>query len=131
MDCYFHSNVPSVAPCADCNKPICATCRDENGSCPELSSRREGRSSDGIATADRRTGSSSPERAATAVVTPKPKDRGAGGSTRVARAHHARLSALAARAALAVRSQAVALSAHAGLQALGFNLGMAGFRGVF
>jgi hypothetical protein len=34
MDCYFHSNVPSIGPCADCNKPICATCRDENGSCP-------------------------------------------------------------------------------------------------
>jgi len=34
MDCYFHANVPSVAPCADCRKPICATCRDERGSCP-------------------------------------------------------------------------------------------------
>ena len=34
MDCYFHSNVPSVAPCSDCRKPICATCRDEQGSCP-------------------------------------------------------------------------------------------------
>jgi uncharacterized membrane protein len=34
MDCYFHSNVPSVAPCADCGKPICATCRDEAGTCP-------------------------------------------------------------------------------------------------
>ena len=34
MDCYFHSNVPSVAPCADCGKPICATCRDERGGCP-------------------------------------------------------------------------------------------------
>ncbi len=34
MDCFFHSNVPSVAACADCRKPICATCRDENGSCP-------------------------------------------------------------------------------------------------
>jgi uncharacterized membrane protein len=34
MDCYFHSNVPSIAPCTDCAKPICATCRDENGSCP-------------------------------------------------------------------------------------------------
>lgn len=34
MDCYFHSNVPSVATCADCRKPICATCRDERGSCP-------------------------------------------------------------------------------------------------
>lgn len=34
VDCYFHSNVPSVAPCSDCGKPICATCRDEAGSCP-------------------------------------------------------------------------------------------------
>jgi uncharacterized membrane protein len=34
MDCYFHSNVPSVAACVDCRKPICATCRDEDGSCP-------------------------------------------------------------------------------------------------
>lgn len=34
MDCYFHSNVPSVAPCNDCGKPICATCRDESGTCP-------------------------------------------------------------------------------------------------
>lgn len=34
MDCYFHSNVPSVAPCADCGKPICATCRDATGYCP-------------------------------------------------------------------------------------------------
>lgn len=34
MDCYFHSNVPSVAPCADCGKPICATCRDNAGACP-------------------------------------------------------------------------------------------------
>ncbi len=34
MDCFFHSNVPSVAPCGDCGKPICATCRDQNGYCP-------------------------------------------------------------------------------------------------
>ncbi|MBV8149837.1 MAG: DUF4870 domain-containing protein [Candidatus Eremiobacteraeota bacterium] len=34
MDCYFHSNVPSVAACVDCRRPICATCRDERGSCP-------------------------------------------------------------------------------------------------
>ena len=34
MDCYFHSNVPSVAPCSGCGKPICATCRDERGGCP-------------------------------------------------------------------------------------------------
>ncbi|HEY8297011.1 MAG TPA: DUF4870 domain-containing protein [Candidatus Baltobacteraceae bacterium] len=34
VDCYFHSNVPSVAPCTDCRKPICATCRDSQGACP-------------------------------------------------------------------------------------------------
>jgi uncharacterized membrane protein len=34
MDCYFHSNVPSIAACAECRKPICATCRDDHGSCP-------------------------------------------------------------------------------------------------
>jgi hypothetical protein len=34
MDCYFHSHVPSVAPCGDCGKPICATCRDSAGLCP-------------------------------------------------------------------------------------------------
>jgi hypothetical protein len=34
MDCYFHSHVPSVAQCIDCRKPICATCRDDSGTCP-------------------------------------------------------------------------------------------------
>jgi uncharacterized membrane protein len=34
MDCYFHENVPSIAPCAQCGKSICATCRDEQGTCP-------------------------------------------------------------------------------------------------
>lgn len=34
MDCYFHSNVPPVTKCVDCDKPICATCRDSAGTCP-------------------------------------------------------------------------------------------------
>jgi hypothetical protein len=34
QDCYFHSNVPAIAPCADCGKSICATCRDDRGTCP-------------------------------------------------------------------------------------------------
>lgn len=34
MDCFFHNNVPSVAQCTDCRKPICATCRDGAGACP-------------------------------------------------------------------------------------------------
>ncbi|HZX68446.1 MAG TPA: DUF4870 domain-containing protein [Candidatus Elarobacter sp.] len=34
MDCFFHNAVPSVAPCRGCKKPICASCRNENGNCP-------------------------------------------------------------------------------------------------
>jgi Domain of unknown function (DUF4870) len=34
MDCFFHNAVPSVAACRGCRKPICATCRNENGDCP-------------------------------------------------------------------------------------------------
>jgi uncharacterized membrane protein len=34
MDCYFHSNVPSVTKCVDCDKSICATCRASDGTCP-------------------------------------------------------------------------------------------------
>jgi uncharacterized membrane protein len=34
VDCFFHNAVPSVAPCRGCNKPVCATCRNENGDCP-------------------------------------------------------------------------------------------------
>lgn len=34
MDCFYHNAVPSVAPCRGCSKPVCATCRNENGQCP-------------------------------------------------------------------------------------------------
>lgn len=34
MDCFFHANVPSITRCADCNRAICATCRDNAGICP-------------------------------------------------------------------------------------------------
>jgi uncharacterized membrane protein len=34
VDCFFHSNVPSVARCGECSRSICATCRDEAGWCP-------------------------------------------------------------------------------------------------
>jgi uncharacterized membrane protein len=34
MDCFYHNAVPSVAPCRGCAKPVCATCRNENGDCP-------------------------------------------------------------------------------------------------
>lgn len=34
MDCFFHNAVPSIAQCRGCRKPVCATCRNENGDCP-------------------------------------------------------------------------------------------------
>jgi len=34
VDCFYHNAVPSVAPCRGCSKPVCATCRNENGDCP-------------------------------------------------------------------------------------------------
>ena len=34
MDCFYHNAVPSVAPCRGCQKPVCASCRNENGDCP-------------------------------------------------------------------------------------------------
>lgn len=34
MDCHYHDAVPAVAPCRDCREPICATCRDDAGTCP-------------------------------------------------------------------------------------------------
>lgn len=34
MDCFFHHAVPSVALCTGCRKPVCATCRSEQGDCP-------------------------------------------------------------------------------------------------
>lgn len=34
MDCFFHHAVPSVALCTGCRKPVCATCRSAEGTCP-------------------------------------------------------------------------------------------------
>jgi uncharacterized membrane protein len=34
VDCFFHHAVPSVAQCAGCHKPVCATCRAADGTCP-------------------------------------------------------------------------------------------------
>jgi uncharacterized membrane protein len=34
MDCFYHNAVPSIAQCRGCRKPVCATCRNENGDCP-------------------------------------------------------------------------------------------------
>jgi uncharacterized membrane protein len=34
VDCYYHNAVPSIAVCRRCAEPLCATCRDEAGTCP-------------------------------------------------------------------------------------------------
>lgn len=34
MDCFFHHAVPSIALCTGCRKPVCATCRANDGNCP-------------------------------------------------------------------------------------------------
>jgi uncharacterized membrane protein len=34
VDCFFHHAVPSVAQCTGCRKPVCASCRAADGSCP-------------------------------------------------------------------------------------------------
>jgi hypothetical protein len=34
VDCFFHHAVPSIAQCTGCRKPVCATCRTDDGSCP-------------------------------------------------------------------------------------------------
>ena len=34
MDCFFHPNVPALTPCSHCGNSICATCRDQEGTCP-------------------------------------------------------------------------------------------------
>jgi hypothetical protein len=34
VDCFFHHAVPSVALCTGCRKPVCATCRSAEGTCP-------------------------------------------------------------------------------------------------
>ena len=124
MDCYFHSNVPSVAPCTDCGKPICATCRDERGGCPScrLAAKVE------AATATRRR--------FPAKCRPEPRRRRARPSDRrravrpgrVARARRARLPALAAGAALAPRPQAISHFATASVSGAWFQRGFLGFR---
>lgn len=69
MDCYFHAHVPSVARCADCRRPICATCRDTEGTCP--SCRLGARIDEATASPDRLSGSvpTAPRAAPMATVT--------------------------------------------------------------
>ena len=33
MDCYYHHAVPSITRCRECDRSICASCRDDRGMC--------------------------------------------------------------------------------------------------
>jgi uncharacterized membrane protein len=127
MDCYFHSNVPSVATCADCGKHLCATCRDERGTCPScrLAARVE------AATATRvHLGGQVPPRPQPAAVV-----RNAQVSTAPDSVESRAIVALGyplwplALLSLLDRKQSRYLRRQA-IQAIGFNVAMLGFGGV-
>lgn len=133
MDCYFHPNVPSVAPCKDCMKPICATCRDEVGTCPSCRLAAKMQAAAGtrqaVAGEVRRSAGSWWQSAASA---PAAQPRAA-----VATADPAETRALVALGyplwplallSLLDRSQSRKMRKHA-YQALGFNLGMSALFG--
>jgi len=127
MDCYFHSNVPSVAPCVGCGKPICATCRDERGGCP--SCRLAAKVEAATATRQQISGSVPPRPApasvrATATIAPvsDPVESRALVALGYPLWPLALLSLLDRKQSRNLRRQAY--------QALGFNLGFFGFWGL-
>lgn len=128
MDCYFHSNVPSVARCADCGKPICATCRDENGTCPSC---RLAAKVDAATATRQQLGGRVPPRPAPQPAVVKKAEVGVVGDPLESRALVALGYPLWPLALLSLfdRKQSRYLRLQA-LQALGFNLGMAGFAGL-
>lgn len=136
MDCFFHSNVPSVAACADCRKAICAPCRDESGHCPscrlaaKIDAANEERHSIGGQVGGNRYYAPPPP--------PPPQPAATIRSASVAVADPAESRALVALGyplfplallALFDRKQSKHLRRQA-YQALGFNLGVAGLWGV-
>ena len=138
MDCYFHSNVPAIAPCGDCGKSICATCRDERGACPSC---RLAQRIDQKVGARQELGGQVPPRphAAPPPPPPTPPIVQPHASVTVAEAQ----DPIESRALIALgyplwplallglfdRKQSRYLKKQA-LQALGFNVGMAGFGGL-
>lgn len=141
MDCYFHSNVPAVAPCADCGKSICATCRDEQGTCP--SCRLAQRIDERVGARPELGGKVPPRPQATPpygnTPPPSPPQPAPRATVSVAMSD----DPIESRALVALgyplwplallglfdRKQSRYLKKQA-LQALGFNIGMAGFGGL-
>lgn len=141
MDCYFHSNVPALAPCADCGKSICATCRDDSGTCP--SCRLAQRIDQKVGARQELGGQVPPRRNATYGAAPPPPP-----PPPIVQPHATVTIAqpqdpVESRALVALgyplwplallglldRKQSRYLKKQA-LQALGFNVGMAGFGGL-
>jgi uncharacterized membrane protein len=128
MDCYFHSNVPSIAPCAACNKPICATCRDEDGSCPSC---RLAAKVDAATATRQQIGGRVPPRPNPQPAVVKTAEVSIVADPVESRALVALGYPLWPLALLSLfdRKQSRFLRMQA-FQALGFNLGMAGFAGL-
>jgi uncharacterized membrane protein len=135
MDCYFHANVPAIAPCADCTKPICATCRDERGSCPSC---RLSQKIDAAATTRQPIGGQVPPRPQYAPPPPPPTPQPRA-SVSVCESQdpieNRALVALGyplwplALVGMLDRKQSRYLKKQA-LQAIGFNVGFAAFGGL-
>ncbi|HTU81346.1 MAG TPA: DUF4870 domain-containing protein [Candidatus Acidoferrales bacterium] len=132
MDCYFHSNVPSIAACVDCRKPICATCRDDRGSCPSC---RLAAKVDAATATRQYIGGQVPPRPQPAPQ-PQPVVHGKAEVATVTDPVESRaLVALGyplwplALLSLLERKSSRSLK-RAALQALGFNVGMAAFTGL-
>lgn len=137
QDCYFHSNVPAVAPCTDCGKAICATCRDDRGSCPSC---RLAQKIDATVGTRQPLGGQVPPRAS-APPPPQPPPPQAAPRATVTVAEPA--DPIESRALVALgyplwplallglfdRKQSRYLKKQA-LQALGFNVGFAAFWGL-
>jgi uncharacterized membrane protein len=134
MDCFFHANVPSIAPCAECGKAICATCRDEQGTCP--SCRLSAKIDAATATRQHLGGQVPPRPQPQAATPPRPQPQAT--VTTVAPEDPVESRALVALGyplwplallGLFDRKQSRYLKRQA-YQALGFNLGFAGFWGL-
>ena len=133
----MHANVPSVARCTDCEKPICATCRDNAGTCPScrLAAKIDAAASSRQAVSGavpprwqqwwRDAGASQPAPRARAVVTPA--DDPAESRALVALGYPLWPLALIS---LFDSKQSRRLRKHA-YQALGFNFGMAAIYFIF
>ena len=135
QDCYFHSNVPAVAPCADCGKAICATCRDDRGTCPSC---RLAQKIDATVGTRQPLGGQVPPRPSAAPPPPPPQPAPRATVTVAEPADPIESRALVALGyplwplallGLFDRKQSRYLKKQA-LQALGFNVGIAAFWGL-